>query len=87
MDNSVRIEKINSLINKAISPEILEIIDESSKHIGHAGNTSGAGHFAVKIKSDKFTGKSRITVHQMIYKALGEMIGPDIHALRIVIIK
>lgn len=86
MDNLTRIKKIKALLIEAFIFEKLEIIDDSSKHIGHAGNTSGAGHFTLKIKSDYFSNKSRIDSHRAIYKVLGEMIGPDIHALKIVIL-
>ena len=84
MDNINRINKMKALLTDTFSFEKLEIIDDSSKHIGHAGNTSGAGHFTLKIKSDYFTNKSRIESHRAIYKVLAEMIGPDIHALKIV---
>lgn len=82
-----RIEKIQNLLNNCFKPSLLEVIDDSHKHIGHAGNTSGAGHYTVKIKSENFANSSRIASHRMIYKALDNMIGPDIHALRIIIIK
>ena len=65
------------------SPEKIEIIDESIKHIGHKEAKSGGGHFFLTIVSCNFYEKSAIERHRMIYAALGEMIGRDIHALSI----
>ncbi|AKE52402.1 BolA family protein [Kangiella geojedonensis] len=86
-DNSARIEKMNQLIADALQPEQLEIIDDSHKHIGHAGAKGGLGHFTVVIKSDALEGKRMIQQHRMIYDALGDMMQTDIHALAIKVIK
>ena len=65
------------------NPEKIEIFDESSKHIGHEGAKNGGGHFFLTIVSCDFYEKSTLDRHRMIYAALGEMIGRDIHALGI----
>jgi BolA protein len=66
-----------------LSPEKIEIIDESRKHIGHEGAKNGGGHFLLTIVSSNFYKKSTIERHRIIYDALGEMVGRDIHALSI----
>ena len=66
-----------------LSPEKIEIIDESRKHIGHEGAKNGGGHFLLTIVSGNFYKKSTIERHRIIYDALGEMVGRDIHALSI----
>jgi|TARA_B110000263_G_scaffold175865_1_gene153738 BolA protein len=66
-----------------LSPEKIEIIDESRKHIGHEGAKDGGGHFLLTIVSGNFYKKSTIERHRIIYDALGEMVGRDIHALSI----
>ncbi|HEY5701932.1 MAG TPA: BolA/IbaG family iron-sulfur metabolism protein [Gammaproteobacteria bacterium] len=38
-------------------------------------------HFQATIVSDQFEGKSMLQRHQLVYKALGEKMGTDIHAL------
>lgn len=38
-------------------------------------------HFQARIVSDQFEGKSMLQRHQLVYKALGEKMGTDIHAL------
>ena len=38
-------------------------------------------HFQAVIVSDDFAGKSMVKRHQMVYKALGDKMGKEIHAL------
>ncbi len=82
-----RIERIKNLIKKSINPEYLEVIDDSEKHAGHPGAQSGLGHFTVRVSSNELKGKSRIQQHRDIYRALGDMMTTDIHALTIDIIE
>lgn len=79
-----RVEKIRTLIEQALSPEKLEIIDDSQAHAGHAGaRESGGGHFFVTVIADAFTGKGLIQRHQLVYKAVADLMKTDIHALSI----
>ncbi|SMG65676.1 BolA-like protein [methanotrophic bacterial endosymbiont of Bathymodiolus sp.] len=77
------IDLIKSKLSAALAPERLEIVDNSQAHAGHAGAQSGGGHYHVMIVSDAFTGKSLVQRHQLIYKALGELMKQEIHALGI----
>ncbi|GMR07610.1 MAG: BolA family transcriptional regulator [Gammaproteobacteria bacterium] len=81
--NSTRIEAIKQLLTEALSPEYLEIIDESYQHAGHAGAKSGKGHFDAIIVSTAFAGKNPLQRHRMVYDALGNLMHTDIHALSI----
>ena len=83
IDNTARIKEIRNRLEKAFTPESLDIEDESHKHAGHAGAKSGKGHFIVSIVSDKFSGKTLIQRHRMVYEALGDYMDTDIHALSI----
>ena len=38
-------------------------------------------HYACKVISANFAGKSRVQQHQMVYKALGGRMGGELHAL------
>jgi stress-induced morphogen len=38
-------------------------------------------HYRAKIVSDAFRGLSRIKQHQMVYAALGGIVGGELHAL------
>ena len=40
-------------------------------------------HFAARVISPDFEGKRAIARHQLIYKALGNLMGREIHALSI----
>ena len=67
----------------AFDPTILEIVDESWKHAGHAGARDGGGHYVLHIVSAQFSGNNTIARHRMIYSALGELMKREIHALTI----
>ena len=38
-------------------------------------------HYACRVVSSVFTGKSRVQQHQLVYKALGGRMGGELHAL------
>lgn len=38
-------------------------------------------HWAARVTSAAFIGKSRIQQHKMVYAAIGEQMGGDLHAL------
>jgi acid stress-induced BolA-like protein IbaG/YrbA len=40
-------------------------------------------HFAARIVSSEFAGKRSLARHQLVYRALGERMGNEIHALSI----
>ena len=42
---------------------------------------SGNDHFEMEVVSPSFSGKSRVTQHQMVYAALGDNMRAAIHAL------
>jgi len=46
-----------------------------------ADYTGGGDHFEVIVMSNSFEGISRVKRHQMVYKALGDAMDGDIHAL------
>lgn len=73
--------KIEDLLQKAFKPIVLEVIDESYKHAGHAGASQG-GHYLVYIVSDAFVGKRALDRHRMVFAAV-EPIKSAIHALSI----
>lgn len=48
----------------------------------HVLDTTGGGdHFDVEIVAPQFAGLSMIEQHRMVYDALGEKVGYEIHAL------
>ena len=71
-------------LTKAFAPESVEVVDESDRHVGHAGHRPGGEtHFRVYIVAEAFRGKSRLARHRMINETLvGELQG-GVHALAI----
>lgn len=68
----------------ALEPEALELVDESSKHAGHAGAAPGGQtHWKLSIVSRRFAGQPTVARHRMVYQALGELMQNPIHALAI----
>lgn len=78
-----RVEEIREALTRELAPQRLEIEDESHLHAGHAGAKDGRGHFRVTITSKAFEGLTSVQQHQLVYKALGELMRTDIHALTI----
>jgi BolA protein len=67
----------------ALSPESIEILDESGRHIGHEGAKGGGGHYQLLLVSAQFHGAALPARHRMVYDALGPMMKNEIHALSI----
>ena len=82
MNSGTRIDRLRTALERALHPTLLEIRDDSSKHIGHAGAREG-GHFHVTISAAAFDGVSQVQRHRMVYAAAAELMGRDIHALSI----
>ncbi|HVR80807.1 MAG TPA: BolA family protein [Luteimonas sp.] len=74
---------MRELLTDALAPQVLEVIDDSHRHIGHAGARDGRGHFIVEIVSEAFAGLLPLARHRAVYAALGAMMESDIHALSI----
>ena len=71
-------------LNSALSPEKIELTDDSEQHRGHGGyNPAGESHFNLRVESAAFQGKSRVERQRMIYSALGDLMRERVHALSI----
>tara|TARA_B100001013_G_C24216091_1_gene287327 strand:+ start:190 stop:420 length:231 start_codon:yes stop_codon:yes gene_type:complete len=68
---STKLEKIKSLIKEALPDAEIVIKDL----------VGDDNHYSATIKSKVFSGKSRIEQHKLVYKALGEKMGNELHAL------
>lgn len=80
--SSDQIALIEQRLRAALSPELLEIRDDSAAHAGHAGARDG-GHFTVRIVAAAFTGKTLLQRHRLVNAALADLMHRDIHALSI----
>jgi BolA family transcriptional regulator, general stress-responsive regulator len=79
---SDRLARIRAAL-ETLSPQQLDLIDESHKHAGHEGARDGRGHFRVHIVSPQFAGKAPLARHRLVYAAVGDLMNTDIHALAI----
>jgi BolA protein len=67
----------------ALEPQSVELLDESGRHLGHAGAATGGSHFRLVIVSPRFAGLGTLARHRMVYAALGKLMHREIHALAI----
>ena len=77
-----RIERIQALLNAALTPAECVVDDESHLHAGHAGAKEGR-HFSVRIRAACFQGIRPVQRHRLVYDALRDLIPRGIHALAI----
>jgi BolA protein len=81
-----RTEKIETRLREAFAPRVLEVVDDSESHRGHAGfREGGESHFNVTIESEAFAGLSRVARHRAVHTALGSDLMAEIHALALTI--
>ena len=76
-------EEIETRLRAALSPQRLQVQDDSHLHAGHAGAREGR-HFTVRIASTCFAGLSRVARHRLVYDSLGPLGPQGVHALAIV---
>jgi BolA protein len=77
---SPRIEAIRAAV-AVLEPSLVEVTDDSHKHVGHEGARDGRGHFSLLIVSPRFRGLNPLARHRAVYEAVGDLMISDIHAL------
>lgn len=78
-------DTIRRKLTARFAPLRLEIVDESHRHIGHAGaRPEGETHFAVTLTAAAFAGKSRLARQRLVYETLAEELATRVHALSLV---
>lgn len=69
---------------ETLSPDHLEIIDDSERHRGHKGyNGQFPSHIRITITSNIFKNKGLIQRHKIIHDLLSEELDSGLHALSI----
>ena len=79
---SVTAAELDAVLRAALSPDLLEVQDDSHLHAGHAGAREGR-HFSVRVVSAAFAGKARVARHRLVYDAAAAFMNKGIHALAI----
>ncbi len=80
----VMADQIVSKLSKALTPQSVELVDESEKHRGHAGHReAGESHFRLKIVARAFDGLSRLERQRLVNEVLKDELAGHVHALSI----
>ncbi len=73
---------MKKLLTEQFAPKLVSLIDELRRHEGHAGaRPGGETHYALKLVSAAFEGKSRVERQRLVYHALREEFDTGLHAL------
>ena len=77
-------DRIRRKLAQGLQPLALEIVNDSARHAGHAGDDgSGESHFHVTVVSSSFNGKGRVERQRLVYDLLKEEMVGEIHALSV----
>jgi len=75
-------KSIHAKLTDALSPERLEIADESHLHAGHAGaREGGESHFRLLVVARAFEGLNRVQRQRLVNQALKAELDGPVHAL------
>jgi len=64
-----------------VAPEDVKRYIAENLTCQHVEVTGDGQHFQAVVVSEAFRGKSRVQQHQLVYRALGERMREEIHAL------
>lgn len=74
-------DEIRERLVAAFRPDHLEVVNESARHKGHAGDDgSGESHFRVTIRAAELAAMPRVARHRAVHAALGDL-NTRVHAL------
>ena len=70
-------------LEQSLAPSQMTLTDDSESHRGHGGyrGEGGESHFTLQIESAAFAGLSRVSRQRLVYRALGELMQAQVHAL------
>jgi BolA family transcriptional regulator, general stress-responsive regulator len=78
-------QRIVARLTGALDPILLDVVDESDRHAGHAGAREGGGtHFRIRVVSARFEGTTRVERHRLVYDLLRAEFADGLHALALV---
>ncbi len=70
-------------LETSLAPARLDLRDDSEQHRGHGGyrGPGAESHFHLSIESAAFTGLRSIQRQRLVYRALGDLMHQQVHAL------
>ena len=74
-------DALENRLRETLDATHVEVVDESHLHAGHAGARDGGGHFRAVIVSPRFEGLNRVRAQQVVFSAVDDWMGKEIHAL------
>lgn len=75
------VEELRERFAERFPAATIEVIDDSHLHAGHAGVAGGAGHFRVRLVSERFAGLGTVARHRLVYDAVHDWMPQRVHAL------
>ena len=79
---SSRADRLTALLTRAFAPTLLRVVDDSARHIGHAGHSpAGETHYDVLLVSAAFRARSRVERARAVHEALRAEFADGMHAL------
>lgn len=85
---ATRAERIRETLEREFAPVAVQVVDESGRHVGHAGNPDGRGetHYAVTLVSPSFAGMGRLARSRAVHAALADEFAGGLHALSLTLL-
>jgi BolA family transcriptional regulator, general stress-responsive regulator len=78
-------QRITTRLMEALDPILLDVVDESDRHAGHAGaREGGETHYRVRIVSARFERQGRVERHRLVYGLLNAEFADGLHALALI---
>jgi BolA family transcriptional regulator, general stress-responsive regulator len=75
-------DDIKAKLTAALAPLRLDLIDDSSRHDGHA-HAGVESHFNLTIEAAAFTGLGRLERQRLVMSVLADELAGPVHALSI----
>ncbi len=77
-----RRERLRAVLTAAFEPTLLDVVDDSASHAGHAGAAvGGETHYTVHMVSARFAGQGRLARSRAVHAAVDAEFREGLHAL------
>lgn len=81
-----RAARLRTLLIGPLSPEKIEIVDDSARHEGHAGaRPEGETHYTILVVTSRFEGMTRVARSRLVHDLLAPEFTSGMHALSLVL--